>query len=79
VETTVAAASAMTVAQYRRDIGNQRRHTLYRHFPDERALLLACSGQYTSQNPMPDPTAWVVIGDPVERLRRGLTELYELL
>lgn len=53
-----------------------QRHTLYRHFPDERALLLACSGHYTSANPMPDPGPWLAITDPVERLRRGLTELY---
>jgi hypothetical protein len=25
---------------------------------------------------MPDPTPWLAIADPVERLRRGLTELY---
>jgi AcrR family transcriptional regulator len=65
-----------TLSDIARRAGVQR-HTLYRHFPDERALLLACSGQYTSQNPMPDPTAWVAIADPVERLRRGLTELYD--
>jgi AcrR family transcriptional regulator len=65
-----------TLSDVARRAGVQR-HTLYRHFPDERALLLACSGHYTSQNPMPDPTAWLAIADPVERLRRGLAELYD--
>ena len=53
-----------------------QRHTLYRHFPDERSLLLACSSHYTAANPMPDPEPWLETRDPVERLRRGLTELY---
>lgn len=53
-----------------------RRSTVYRHFPDERALLLACSGHYLSANPMPDPEPWLAIQDPAERLRRGLSELY---
>ncbi len=52
-----------------------QRHTLYRHFPDERALGLACSGLYSEQNPPPDPEPWRVL-DGEERLRRGLTELY---
>ena len=28
-----------------------QRHTFYRHFPDERALGLACSGLYSSATP----------------------------
>jgi AcrR family transcriptional regulator len=64
-----------TLSDVARCAGVQR-HTLYRHFPDERALLLACSSHYTSANPMPDPERWLAVGDPVERLRRGLTELY---
>jgi AcrR family transcriptional regulator len=53
-----------------------QRNTLYRHFPDERALLLACSAHHGAQHPPPDPSAWRRIGDPGERLRRGLGELY---
>ncbi len=53
-----------------------QRHTLYRHFPDERALFLACSGHFTELNPPPEPESWQEIADPELRLRRGLTELY---
>jgi AcrR family transcriptional regulator len=54
-----------------------QRHTVYRHFPDERALMRACSGHYTAENPPPDPSAWASIADPAERLRRGLQGVYE--
>lgn len=53
-----------------------RRSTLYRHFPDEAALFVACSGLWMSQHPLPDLQAWSVVGDPSERLRRALTEIY---
>ncbi len=33
------------------------RLTVYRHFPDELALGLACSGRYWERNPLPDPTS----------------------
>jgi AcrR family transcriptional regulator len=54
-----------------------QRNTLYRHFPDERSILLACSGLHAERNPAPDPAPWREIGDPVERLRTGLSEVYE--
>jgi AcrR family transcriptional regulator len=54
-----------------------QRHTLYRHFPDERALGLACSGHHFEVNPPPDPDAWSGIAEPAERLRAGLAALYE--
>jgi AcrR family transcriptional regulator len=53
-----------------------RRSTLYRHFSDEVALFVACSGIWMSQHPLPDLAAWSAISDPSERLRRGLTEIY---
>ena len=53
-----------------------QRHTYYRHFPDDRSLMLACSGLYGERNPPPDPEPWRAIGDPEQRLRRGLDELY---
>jgi AcrR family transcriptional regulator len=52
------------------------RQTYYRHFPDERSLLSACSGLYMEHNPLPDPRPWRRIEDPEQRLRQGLGELY---
>jgi AcrR family transcriptional regulator len=53
-----------------------RRSTLYRHFPDEAALFVACSGHYLAANPLPDLGAWAAIADPDERLRVALQETY---
>jgi AcrR family transcriptional regulator len=53
-----------------------QRHTYYRHFPDERSLVHACSGLYSERNPLPDPEPWLELSDPEARLRRGLDELY---
>jgi AcrR family transcriptional regulator len=53
-----------------------RRSTVYRHFPDERALFGACSAHWTSQNPPPDVGAWTALADPGERLEAALPELY---
>ncbi|MCP4386591.1 MAG: TetR/AcrR family transcriptional regulator [Hyphomicrobiales bacterium] len=52
------------------------RATVYRHFPDETALVGACSGQYFERHPLPDPEPWRLIQDAVERLRFGLRETY---
>src|SRR4029079_2599012 len=53
-----------------------QRHTLYAHFPDERSLLMACSGLVHERDPLPDPTPWRSIEDRYERLRVGLTAIY---
>ena len=53
-----------------------RRSTLYRHFPDERALFGACSSHWAEANPPPDIGAWAGIEDPDERLDSALAELY---
>ena len=52
------------------------RATVYRHFPDERALLTACTGHYLAQHQPPDPSRWQEIADPEERLRTGLAEIF---
>lgn len=52
------------------------RLTVYRHFPDDTAMLAACSHRYSELNPPPDPSAWADEADPVRRTRRGLEELY---
>jgi AcrR family transcriptional regulator len=53
-----------------------RRSTLYRHFPDERALFGACSAHWAEANPPPDIGAWAAIEDPDERLDAALAELF---
>jgi AcrR family transcriptional regulator len=67
------AATTMGDVAERAGVG---RVTVYRHFPDEAALVGACSGQYFERYPLPDPEPWLSIADPVERLRRGLGESY---
>jgi len=52
------------------------RATVYRHFPDDESLFLACSGQWLSRQRLPDPEAWPVEGDPLETVRVGLTDIY---
>ena len=53
-----------------------RRATVYRHFPDERALFLGCSGTWRERNPLPDPATWAAIADPPSRLEAALDALY---
>jgi AcrR family transcriptional regulator len=53
-----------------------RRATVYRHFPDERALFLSCSGTFRERNPPPDPATWVSIPDPAARLAAALDAMY---
>ena len=53
-----------------------QRHTLYAHFPDERGLLMACSGHMQEQSPPPDASPWRAIKNRNERLTTGLTNIY---
>ncbi len=53
-----------------------QRHTVYAHFPDERTLLMACSGLANERDPMPDAADLRSISDRKTRLRTGLTALY---
>lgn len=80
VEATIAlheslgdAGTTVTAIAQRAGVG---RLTVYRHFPDERALLSACTGHYFAMNPPPDPAAWANVGDPCERLRSALCTIY---
>lgn len=53
-----------------------QRLTVYRHFPDERALFTACTAHWSAANPPPDPASWTQVADPEERLRVALSEVY---
>ena len=68
--------AATTVSMVAERAGVQR-HTLYAHFPDERALLMACSGLVEERDPLPDATAWRDIADSRKRLSAGLRAIYD--
>lgn len=53
-----------------------RRVTVYSHFPDDAALIGACSQHWRQLHPTPDPATWRAEADAGRRLRRALTELY---
>lgn len=53
-----------------------QRHTVYAHFPDEKSLLLACSGHHLETDPPPDAAPWRGIADRGARLRAALGEIY---
>jgi hypothetical protein len=55
----------------------QGRHPVYRHFPDARTLLEACSAHARRLNPPPDLAAWRRIEDPRERINVALAQLYD--
>jgi AcrR family transcriptional regulator len=52
------------------------RRTLYRHFPTEADLFVACSTHYFAAHPWPELGAWRAIRDPRARLATALDELY---
>ena len=55
---------------------NVTRATVYRHFPDDESLFLACSGQWLSRQQLPDPDLWGAHDDPYAVLHAGLTDIY---
>ena len=71
-----AVGPAQTTVSAIADRAGVQRATVYRHFPDEDALIDACSSHWLSLHPAPDPTAWSAIADPDERLRVALGEIY---
>jgi AcrR family transcriptional regulator len=52
------------------------RHTVYAHFPDERALFGACSAHWKARHPFPDPAGWTALDDPQTRLGAALNDVY---
>jgi AcrR family transcriptional regulator len=59
------------------ELAGVQRATVYRHFPDEDALIDACSNHWAGLHPAPDPTPWLEISDPDERLRATLEGFYD--
>jgi AcrR family transcriptional regulator len=52
------------------------RPTLYSHFPDEASLFHACTMHWMSQDPPPDPAAWLEIDNSRRRVGTALSEIY---
>lgn len=58
------------------DLAGVTRLTVYRHFPDEDALVGACSAHWAALHPRPDVAGWEAVADPEERVRLALTQTY---
>ena len=67
--------AATTISAIAERAGVQRL-TVYRHFPDERTLMRACSSHWRDRHPTPDPASWAGLEDPRDRLRAALSALY---
>lgn len=62
---------ATTISAIAERAGVQRL-TVYRHLPDEEAVIQACSSHWATLNPAPDPARWDSIEDPLRRVRTAL-------
>jgi AcrR family transcriptional regulator len=68
-------SAATTISAVAAGAGVERL-TVYRHFPDDAALLGEAIGHLFGVPPLPDMPAWFSERNPEARLRRTLTELY---
>ncbi len=57
-----------TISAIASEAGVQRL-TVYRHFPDEKALFEACTSHWLQLNPPPQPESWGSITEPMERTK----------
>jgi AcrR family transcriptional regulator len=67
--------AATTISAIAERAGVQRL-TVYRHFPDEQAVITACSAHWAADHPLPESAAWAGIADPEVRVRTALGALY---
>ena len=74
LHTTVGPASTTITAVA--DQAGVTRVTVYKHFPDEEQLFLACSAHWASLHPPPDPARWAEIASWEPRVRHALDDLY---
>jgi AcrR family transcriptional regulator len=68
--------AATTVTAIAERAGVQRL-TVYRHFPDDRAMLGACSAHWLEAHPLPNSADWTGIADPGTRLETALRGIYD--
>jgi len=52
------------------------RSTIYRHFEDEAALIVACATHWQMANQPPELEPWLAIDDPEQRLQKALLDIY---
>jgi AcrR family transcriptional regulator len=74
IELHAAGPASITAIAARAGVG---RVTVYRHFPDEDSLIIACTSTVFEARPLPDPVTWGEVRDPEARLRIALELLYE--
>lgn len=74
LHTTVGASNTSISAVA--DEAGVTRLTVYRHFPDQEDLLVACTAHWSALHPMPDHRRWPEIADLEERARVALSEMY---
>lgn len=67
------AATTITAVAERAGV---QRLTVYRHFPDEEALIQGCSAHWSEGHPPPDSSRWAGIQGPQRRLTAALETLY---
>jgi AcrR family transcriptional regulator len=53
-----------------------QRLTVYRHFPDERSVIDACSAHWSEAHPLPDAAEWAGEREPRARLEAALQAIY---
>ncbi|MGW8369581.1 MAG: TetR/AcrR family transcriptional regulator [Gammaproteobacteria bacterium] len=53
-----------------------QRLTVYRHFPTEESLFLACSSHWLDENPPPDPGDWEKVENVEQRTADALRAIY---
>ena len=68
-------AARTTVSAVAKKAGVQRL-TVYRHFPDDAALLEACTTRWLELNPLPTDGHWRGIDDPRDRVDAALAAFY---
>jgi AcrR family transcriptional regulator len=53
-----------------------QRHTVYAHFPDETAILRACTAHWFALNPLPDHERWAAVAAFDDRVEAAIGDVY---
>jgi AcrR family transcriptional regulator len=74
LHTTVGPARTTVMAIAER--AGVQRHTVYAHFPDEAAILRACTAHWFAANPLPDHERWAGIASFEGRVEAAIREVH---